>query len=387
MTSNSKTFDVIIIGAGSVGLPAAASLTRLGLRVLVLDQRASHGQGSNKKAIGGVRATHSDKAKITLCSRSIDILANWKEATGDDIEWYQGGYCFVAYHEKESLSLQALVKQQRKLGLNINWLTAQQLLETVPHLNPENLLGGTFSPEDGSASPLLVAASYYKHSKNAGCDYHFLEPVTDLLVESGKITGAKTNLGTYYAPVVINAAGPWAAHIAALAGLEIPVKPDSHEAAVTEPVARFLHPMIVDIHPDETSANCYFYQHYTGQIFFCITPSPSIWGFDTEETSSFLPQASRRLVQLMPCLQNVRVRRTWRGLYPMTPDGSPIVGWSKEIGGLIQAAGMCGQGFMLGPALGELLARMITQELTPTDHEILDILSPYRDFSGYEQLK
>lgn len=384
MTEN---FDVIIIGAGSIGLPAAYAISKEKLRVLVLDQFASPGQGSNKKAIGGIRATHSDKAKITLGNRSIEIFENWKQEMGDDIEWYRGGYCFVAYHEKEASTLQALVTEQKTMGLCIEWLSKNDLLQKVPDLNPDNLFGGTFSPNDGSASPLLMAAAYYRQAKRLNCSFHFLEPVNALHVEKDQVNGVITSKGEYFAPVVINAAGPWAGSISEMVGMKIPVIPDSHEAAITEPVKRFFDPMIVDIHPDETSANCYFYQHYTGQIFFCITPAPNIWGFNTDETSQFLPQAANRITQLMPKLKNIRVRRTWRGLYPMTPDGSPILGVARECEGFIQAAGMCGQGFMLGPAMGEMLARMVSQKLTPTDQEILDILSPYRVFSGQEKLK
>ncbi len=93
------------------------------------------------------------------------------------------------------------------------------------------------------------------------------------------------------------------------------------------------------------------------------------------------------MIAVMPKLQNIRVRRTWRGLYPMTPDGTPIVGWSKEVEGLLYAAGMCGQGFMLGPGMGELLARMVADKLTTADKEVLAIMSPYREFKGQEKLK
>jgi sarcosine oxidase subunit beta len=96
---------------------------------------------------------------------------------------------------------------------------------------------------------------------------------------------------------------------------------------------------------------------------------------------------ARRMVDLMPILSNIRVRRTWRGLYPMTPDGSPLVGRSEEISGYIMAIGMCGQGFMLGVGLGELLARLVTDELTSDDEETLQILSAYREFHGQEALK
>jgi sarcosine oxidase, subunit beta len=145
--------------------------------------------------------------------------------------------------------------------------------------------------------------------------------------------------------------------------------------------------MVVDIRPSPGSANYYFYQHITGQIIFCITPNPSIWGDNTQESSDFLPMVSKRMVELMPCLQQIRVRRTWRGLYPMTPDGNPIIGWSRELTGFLLAVGMCGQGFMLGPSVGELIARIVLKSSQPEDALILNSFSPYREFTGIEKLK
>jgi len=93
------------------------------------------------------------------------------------------------------------------------------------------------------------------------------------------------------------------------------------------------------------------------------------------------------MVGLMPKLANIRIRRTWRGLYPMTPDGFPIVGHSKELEGYIFAVGMCGQGFMLGPGIGSLLSRMVQREVTAEDEETLEELSPCREFGAGEKLK
>ncbi|MCE1251948.1 MAG: FAD-binding oxidoreductase [Anaerolineae bacterium] len=385
MTQNIPHYDVIIIGSGSVGTPAAFYCAKAGLKVLVLDKDASVGQESNKKAIGGIRATHSDPAKIRLSLRSIEIFSTWKEQYGDDIEWDQGGYCFVAYRPEEENSLKSLLQKQKGFGLNIDWLEHKELLERVPDLKADGLIGGTFSPEDGSASPLLSAHAFYDHALQEGVVYRFNEPVTEIILKSGKAVGVKTPQAVYGADVVINAAGAWANQVGKLAGLDIPVKPDAHEAAITEPVARFLGPMIVDIRPAEGSSNYYFYQHITGQIIFCITPSPNIWGYDTNETSQFLPMVARRMVEIMPRLKNIRVRRTWRGLYPMTPDAMPIVGWAREAEGLFLLTGMCGQGFMLGPGLGELTQRVVSRQDTLEDREILTYLDPYRSFKGKEE--
>jgi len=380
-------YDAIIIGAGSVGTPTAFSLAGAGVRTLVIDERPSVGQGSNKTAIGGIRATHSDPAKIRLSLRGIEIFATWKERYGEEIEWYRGGYSFVAYREREEKILKDLLAVQHSYGLNIHWLDKEALLEVIPALNPNGLIGGTHSPDDGNASPLLAVHAFYRHAKRLGAEFHFNETVTGIVVEGGRVRGVKTDKGEYGADVVINAAGPWARPVAQMVGLDVPVHPDSHEAAITEAVARFLDPMVVDIRPTAGSANYYFYQHYTGQIALCTTPRPNIWGEDTRETSSFLPMVARRLVDLMPRLKNLRVRRTWRGLYPMTPDGFPIVGWSKKVAGFLLAVGLCGQGFMLGPGLGELLARLVIDDLEPEDHKVLAHLSPFREFADQEQLK
>ncbi|HVP20943.1 MAG TPA: FAD-binding oxidoreductase [Anaerolineaceae bacterium] len=386
MTPN-QNYDVIIIGAGSVGAPAAFYMAKEGLKVMVVDRVPSVGQGSNKKAIGGIRATHSDPAKIRICLRSIEIFSTWKEIYGDEIEWYRGGYCFPAYRTREEEILKNLLAVQKKYGLNIDWLDRQELLDRVPALNEKDLLGGTLSPDDGNASPLLATHAFYTQAQKLGVQFHFNEPVEEILVSQGKVTGILTPLAEYGAGIVVNAAGAYANEVGKMVGLDLPVRPDAHEAAITEAVARFFDPLIVDIRPLPGSTNFYFYQHLTGQIVFCITPDPQIWGTDQRETSNFLPMVARRMVDVMPCLQNIRVRRTWRGLYPMTPDGAPVVGWVNEVAGMMLAVGLCGQGFMLGPGLGEIMARMAGNMLTQSDVEILELLSPYRKFASTEMLK
>jgi sarcosine oxidase subunit beta len=384
---NDRTSDVIIIGAGSVGAPLAWQLAEAGLRTLVIDQYASVGQGSNKTAIGGIRATHSDPAKIRICLKSIEIFSNWKRRFGDDIGWLQGGYSFVAYREREAKLLKDLLSTQKQQGLDIDWYDRELLLDIIPALNPQGLMGGTYSPGDGSASPLKSALAFERQAKAHGAIFRYGEVVNGILSASGAVKGVRTDKGTYHTGMVVNAAGPWAREVASLMGVEVPVQPDSHEAGITEPVEPFLKPMVVDIRPMEGSANYYFYQHHTGQILFCVTPNPPIIGLDRRETSVFLPQVARRLTGIMPRLKNLKVRRTWRGLYPMTPDGAPIIGKVQGLGGYINAVGMCGQGYMLGPGLAVYLRQLITGEMDQEACQVLDRLSPYRAFAGAEALK
>jgi len=382
-----NNYDVIVIGAGSVGVPTALALAEKKLSVLVIESLSSPGQGNNKKAIGGIRATHSDLGKIRTCQRSIEIFSDWKEKNGDDIGWMSNGYSFPAYTKEDEDKLKELMQVQLEFGLKIKWISSEDYNEIVPGINRNDLRGSTYSWEDGSASPLLSINAFYFKSLSLGVNYNFQEQVTGLKTEHGKIKKVITNKGSYYCNYVVNAAGNYAREIGEMAGLDLPVIPDNHEAGITEPVARFFGPMVVDMRKRPGSANFYFYQNNEGQVVFCITPDPSLVGIDNRATSEFLPLCARRMVEVYPRLRNLKVRRTWRGQYPMTPDGFPIVGKTKKIPNLVNAVGMCGQGFMLGPGLGELISRIIPEELSTEDEEVLKSFDLERDFSGMEQFK
>ncbi len=383
-----NNYDIIIIGAGSVGVPTAMALGAMGVKTAVIDKKASPGQGENKHAIGGIRATHSDPGKIIAGIKSLEIFSTWQEINGDDIEWLKGGYLFPVYRKAEENLLKSFLPTQKKYGLKIDFITPELVGEIVPGINKQGLIGGTFSPDDGSASPLLAVNAFYKKAVATGnVNFIFNESVKEIKQENNKITGVATDKENYSTPVVLDAAGAYSKDLGKMVNLNIPVTPDSHEGAITEPVKPFFKAMIVDLRPAPGSKNYYFYQNNRGQVVFCITPDPPILGTDKRETSVFLPQVSRRMVDLIPRLKNIRVRRVWRGLYPMSPDGSPIVGLNRDIKGLVHATGMCGQGYMLGPGIGETIARMVTDKTTADDKTVLDEFSLYREFGGEEGLK
>lgn len=382
-----NNYDVIVAGAGSVGVPTAMALAEMGLKTLVVDRNPSPGQGENKRAIGGIRATHSDPAKIITCRRSLEIFSTWEEKYGEDIEWLKGGYLFPVYREAEEKALKSILPVQKEFGLRIDFVGPAEITNIMPGINPEGLIGGTWSPDDGSASPLRAVNAFYRKAKGLGAEFRFKERVRSILVRNEKIAGVVTDAGEFHAPLVVDAAGPLSRELCKSAGVDIPVTPDSHEAAITEPVQPFFTCMVVDLRPGPSSKNYYFYQNRHGQVVFCITPDPLIVGTDKRETSLFLPQIGARMVRLIPRLKNLRVRRVWRGLYPMSPDGSPLVGWNRRVQGLVHATGMCGQGFMLGPGTGALVARLVTGKLQEGDDIVLSAFSPYRKFGGGEALK
>jgi sarcosine oxidase, subunit beta len=377
-------FDAIIIGAGSVGNPTAYFLAREGLRVLVLDEMPSSGQGQNKAAIGGVRATHSDPAKILLGKQSLDVFAGWKASTGTDIGWKQGGYCFPAFDENVESTLRKLLPIQKAFHLNIDWVEAEGIQRVVTGINPQGLRGGTYSPDDGQVSPLRASESFTNEAVRLHAQYRYRESVASLVMEDHTVVGVRTGREEYRAPVVINAAGAQATRICQMAGLDIPVLPESHEAGISAPVREFLAPLVVDLRPgpEGKTINFYFGQDSDGQIIFCYTPKTPFAGENRTSTFEFMPIVAARLVNLIPRLKNLTIRRVWRGLYPMTPDGTPVVGKAPTVGGLLLGIGMCGQGFMLGPGVAMNLASLATRGQPAMDPEVFEMLSPSRGLYG-----
>ncbi len=355
-------YDVIVVGCGSVGNPTAYHLAKAGLKVLVLDKRTAAGQGENKTAIGGVRATHSDPGKISIGLESIRIFSTWKDIYGFDIEWKPGGYCFPVYDEIVETTLKSLLPVQKGYGLNINWVGPDDIKEIIPGINPDGLRGGTYSPDDGQVSSILAPIAFQREAENCGAVYRFNERVIGYLREGDKITGVRTDKDIYSSNWVVLAAGSDAAEHGPMLGIDIPVTPDSHEAGISAPIKHFLAPLIVDLRPgpEGKTTNFYFGQNRKGQIIFCYTPKDLFVGTNRESLSEFLPVLSSRMTALIPKFKNLLIRRIWRGCYPMTPDGVPIVDYASGLKGLILAVGMCGQGLMLGPGIGNNIASMIT---------------------------
>jgi len=340
----------------------------------------SAGSGPRIRIRRGVRATHSDPAKIQTCQLSLEVFGTWQDLYGDDMHFQRGGYCFPVYEDKHEKALKDLLVVQKKYALNIDWVDRARIRQLLPGINPGGLIGGTFSPEDGNLSPILAAGAFFRQGRAFGAEFKFGEIVTGIEYDGGGIR-VKTDKATYSAGKLINAAGARAREVGEMMGVELPIEPDSHEGGVTEPVEPFFEPLVVDIREFPGSKNVYFYQEKLGHLIFCLTPEPIIPGTSRESTSAFLPLVARRMMNLFPRLRNLRVRRIWRGLYPMTPDGVPIVDRLKDKDGLYVAVGFCGQGLMLGPGIALNLVSMITKGKPLLPEEIFNSYSLYRDFN------
>lgn len=352
----SKTFDAIVIGGGIIGTAAGYHLSKRGLKVLLLEKDYL-AAGSTGRCITGIRQQFSTPATIQTAMESVRMFRSMKEELELDVEWKNSGYIFLAHSEDMVEMFKKNIAIQKTFGLDVEFISADECKKIVPLLDADGLIGGAWCPSDGQANPFLVVRGYVDGIRRNGGEVKIASEVIRISVEKGKVRSVSTSGGdTYSAPRILNAAGPWAKNVGALAGVALEVEPDRHEALITEGVRYMGVPMLVDYRKD----GGYFVQRVTGQFIGCFTPEKRVPGFSRESTLEFLVEMSRRMCRLIPAIKQVAVLRQWAGSYSMTPDGSPIVG-ETDVKGFYCCVGMCGHGFMLGPALGKFIAQYMTE--------------------------
>jgi sarcosine oxidase subunit beta len=374
-----QTVDVIVIGGGIVGLAAAFHLAKRGQKVLLLEKKYP-GSGSTGRCIGGIRQQFSTPGAIRLMQESVRQFRLMKEEFGFSVEYFEGGYLFLAHDSQRLETFKTILPLQKSLGLKVEILNTAECLKIAPQLNPDGLLGGVFSPEDGQAYPFKVIEGYIQEIKKLNSQVRFFSEVHEIIVEKQTVAGVKTVSGeTFYAHTVLNAAGPWAQEVGRMAGLELAIAPEEHEAFITDRVPPLFTTMVVDYRPD----GCYFLQRSNGQVIGCYSPVPNKPGIITESSLEFLVEMSKRTVRLVPELATARVIRHWGGCYSMTPDGSPFID-KTEIKGFYVANGMSGHGFMFAPAIGRYVSEIILDNRYPFDWSEFSL---GRDFSRQELMK
>lgn len=353
-------YDIIIIGGGIIGSATGYFLSREGLKVLLLE-RGFLSSGSTGRCITGIRQQFSTSTTIRTAMESVRLFRSMNEELGLDVEWKNSGYLFLGYSKEMVSQFKKNIQIQKQFGLDVEYVSREECRRIVPLLNIDELIGGAWCPSDGQANPFLVVKGFCQGIVRNGGSILINQEVNHIQVDHEKIKFVKTTDGnTYYSTKILNAAGPWAKEVGKLLHIDLPVKPERHEALITEGVEYMGIPMLVDYRLD----GGYFVQRKNGQFIGCYTPETSVEGRNTDSTFQFMFEMARRMCRLVPALQNISILRQWAGSYSMTTDGNPIIG-ETEISGFYCSVGMCGHGFMLGPAIGKFLAQYITEGTWP----------------------
>lgn len=352
-TTQPKHADVVILGGGAIGVSIAWNLAHKGVRNIVVLERGEFGSGSSAKPLGGVRANFSDPANITLGQRSLEAFRNFKDNFGVDIGLHKVGYLFLARTEEEAAGLSFATQVQNELGVNSRDISPAECFELNPFLDPEVLVAGAFSPEDGYAQPARVVEGYVKAAQALGVT--FLNHTEALDVEIGLhgVESIRTNRGTIRTESAICATGAWSKQVGEMFGVDLPVEPVRRLIAFT-PQREKPHPTV----PFTLDLSTTFYYHNCNNGLLLGISHKQEPGFCREFSYDWTNELNEAAAIIAPSLQHKEIVGGWAGLYENTPDHNAIIGRSEEVSNLFYATGFSGHGFLQSPAVGELVADM-----------------------------
>ena len=354
-----QTAEVVIIGGGIVGSSIAYHLTSAGCRnVLVLERESATGKGSTGKSMGGVRAQFSTPVNIQMSLYAIPFYASFEERLGYPCDYRPQGYLFCATTEAHLAYLRANYEKQVAMGLkNVRLVEGAEIRGMFPQLRGDDIVGGSFCSTDGFVDPYSAMTGFMTWATDHGATLWKSAEVTGLLRDEQGIAGVQTTRGTVATRKVVNCAGAWAASVAAMVGIDLPVEPLRRMLVPSEPFDEFPHtaPMIIDM-----SNGFHFRPESRGFLLAWNDPEETP-GYKTEFDPAFVEKILTRAADRVPCFANLPVnpKRAWAGLYEMTPDHHPVLGEAPGVPGFFLANGFSGHGVMHAPATGKILSDLI----------------------------
>lgn len=365
-----NTAEIVIIGGGVMGASTLYHLAARGQKqVVLLEKERFFGQGATGRCAGGVRYQFATEINIRLSLESLPMLERFKEEIGQDVHYRKCGYLFVLTREEDVQAFQRNVALQHRLGVQTEWLSGDEVRRRLPLMRFEDALAGTFHAKDGLVDPNSVVMGYINAAGRLGAKAFTDVEVQEVIVEHGKIKGVKTSQGTIQAPIVVNAAGPWAGVIGKMAGVEIPITPLRRQWFTTTPLPEIPpdFPFVIDF-----AQSLYFHREGEG-LLIGMSNQQEQPGFNQNVDEAFEIVNMEAALARLPLLEKAGRASHLAGLYEVTPDAHPIFG-KTPVEGFYVVAGFSGHGFMHGPIAGKLMSELILDGAYRTlDVSMLDL--------------
>jgi sarcosine oxidase subunit beta len=358
-----ESADVVIAGGGIMGCALAYQLSKRDVDVLLVE-RETLGSQSTGKCAGGVRQQFSSEGNVRLQKMSVGMLGHLEEEVGHTADFRQIGYLFLLTKPQQVEDFRHNMEMWHRIGLTeARWVDPDEAARMVPTLNVEDVLGCTFCPTDGIASPADVTSGYAAAARRQGARLKEGVALAGIEVASGRVQGVRTSAGDVATRLVFDCAGAWAASIGRMAGLEIPVLPYRRHVAVTGtfPAVPRTNPMTVDF-----QTSLYFHPEGDG-VLIGMSDREEAPGFGTDVNWEFMEKMFAQAARRAPALAGAGVKTAWAGLYEVTPDHQAILGPVRELEGFWCAAGFSGHGFMQAPAAALLLTQLLLDQKSEID--------------------
>ena len=362
--------DIVIIGGGVMGASIAYHLAARGLKnILLLEKDEFFGQGATGRCAGGVRYQFATEVNIRLSLASLPLLERFETEIGQAIGYSKCGYLFLLTKEEDIIAFQRNVSLQHSLNVKTEWLSGDDIRRRLPMMRLDDVIAGTYNPDDGVVDPNSVVMGYISAARRLGVDALNGIEVTGIQVQSSRIKGVITTAGNIAAPLVVDAAGPWAGLIAEMAGVEIPLTPIRRQWFTTTPITEIPegYPFVIDF-----AQSLYFHREGRGLLIGMSNPDEPA-GFDQNIDPDWETTNIEAAIARLPLLEKAQLASHVAGLYEVTPDAHPIYG-STPVEGFFICTGFSGHGFMHGPISGVLMSEIILEGSAKTvDISMLDL--------------
>ena len=385
-------YDVIIIGGGIIGSSVAWQLSRRKKKVLVVERKDVCSGSAG--ATDGVVGYHTKKPglQLDLAVQSIEMFRTLNRDLETNVEYGLEAGGMQPVEDKDQWDmLEAMASEQRKSGVDIRMITAEEACSIEPNLNPD-IYGALWSPTGGKVNPLAMTFGFARAAKRLGAVYLTETEVTQILTEGGRAVGVNTTAGEFRADCIVDAAGAWAGQVAALAGIDLPIKPRKGQLLITEPIGPFLRATVqcamynvIKFRPEtikdptvlKIGASLSIERQESGGLI--IGGTREFADFEEENTFEAVETMVKRAVRFFPALKDVSIIRCFSGFRPYTPDGLSMMGEVRTLPGFYMAAGHEGDGIALSPVTGRLMAELIAEGKTSYD---ITPFSPNRFLKG-----
>jgi sarcosine oxidase subunit beta len=363
------TAGAVIIGGGVVGCSIAYHLARRGLRDIVVVERDSVGSGTTSKAAGGIRAQFPTETEVRFSQEAIRVFENFQEEFGVDIGYRKIGYLFLVSAADDLRGFEERMALQRRLGVDVRRLTPGDAGKLVPALRVDDLIAAVWGPEDGMAGPAEVTGAFARRARELGARIVEGVEVTGIDLEGGRVRGVRTAQGRIDTPWIVNAAGPSAARVGRLAGLDLPVLPRRRHIFFTEPFPDLPGP--VPLTTDRGSG--FYFRKEMEQVLLSPGDVEDV-GDDPDVAVDWsrVERTVQMAVHRLPIIENARIAGGWAGLRPLTPDDHAIIGPAPGLAGMFLAIGFGGHGFQHSPATGRHVAEWMLEGRPSMDLSLFD---------------
>jgi len=354
---------VVIIGAGLIGSSIACQMGRMGItEVVVLEKGRIGAQGATAHCVGGLRTQFSTAINVRYSLASRRIFRNFADEFGVSLDFSPDGYLFLADSSARWRTLQQTARLMAQLETPVELLTPGEVSRRWPFLQGAPGMGASYTREDGFYGPMEVLQAFVADARKRGVRFYEQTEVAGIKANGCQVTGVRTASGaTIEAEAIVNAAGPWAGRVAALAGVDLPVQPLQRHLFLTGPCEPLpaVFPMIFNL-----DSGWYLKREGAGLLLGGPTAKKSFSDQMDYNAEEWTACESMRHV---PLLDQTVIVRGWIGHYEVTPDHHAVIGAFPERGNFVCAAGFSGHGFQHSPVAGRLVAELIAQGQTRSE--------------------